>query len=153
MVSKHALAKEGVKTIFVEGGEPTIHDEFNSVINILQKNFESVTVFTNGLSDDLLSISPRTNDSIVYNFNFAHSWGNNQRIMVDKPGKRSFMVQISTETDIDSLIKTLRLYDDYLKKEIFSILVTLDCTVNIFSEAETLSKNEMILLLIVLLII
>lgn len=135
------LSKAGVETIFVEGGEPTIHSCFQEIMKFLQLHFSKVVLFTNALSSELLSFSPRISDGIVYNFNFLNDEFDDAKLLKNMPGKRSFMIQVSTYTNVDDLISRIKSFAAYLQKEEFSLILTLDCTVDIFQNSEILAKN------------
>lgn len=135
------LSKSGVETIFVEGGEPTIHSCFQEIMKFLQLHFSKVVLFTNALSSELLSFSPRISDGIVYNFNFLNDEFDDAKLLKNMPGKRSFMIQVSTYTNVDDLISRIKSFAAYLQKEEFSLILTLDCTVDIFQNSEILAKK------------
>lgn len=43
------LKKQGINTIRIMGGEPTLHSNFIEIIQISLENFEKILIFTNGL--------------------------------------------------------------------------------------------------------
>lgn len=132
------FSSNGVSTVFVEGGEPTIHSAFKDAIIILQDKFEQVVLFTNAMSDAIYSFNPRNSDSIVYNFNFVSDSFDANKYLPHKSGKRSAMIQISVKTDVQQLIDRIHAFDSFFRKDCFSLLLTLDCTADVFINAEIL---------------
>lgn len=135
------FSSNGVSTVFVEGGEPTIHSSFNKAMTILQDRFERVVLFSNAMSEAIHSFNPRSNDSIVYNFNFISDSFDTERFLQNRPGKRSVMIQIAVGTNIQQLINRIHVFDSLFEKDRLSLLLTLDCTVDIFKNAKILANK------------
>lgn len=134
-----SLAMYGVNTVYVEGGEPTIHSSFTLVMNSLQKRIDSIVLFTNALSSSLMEFLPREKDGIVYNFNFITKGFDEKKFLMNKPGKRSVIVQITKHTNVNELIERIRHFNPFFKQENYTIILTLDCTMNVFNNAEELA--------------
>lgn len=124
----------GIKHLKIMGGEPTIHPYFLDFINIAQKNFDEITIFTNAINDSISSINLRENDKIVYNFKFAKVI-NSKKLLVAQLGKRALEVQILKNLNVDvTKNNILRIFKLFPKIEVY---LTLDCTINIFSERDS----------------
>jgi len=119
----------------IMGGEPTLHPQFKNIMLIAQKYFQQVNLFTNGMSDSLLEFQPRETDGIVYNFKFNRALNNN-KLLLNKQGKRSFEIQVTKETNCEKLITDLmRIYK--MSNYTIYLNLTLDCTTDIFTEKST----------------
>ena len=125
------FSRNNVSNIKIMGGEPTIHPNFDVFMNIAQRYFESVSLFTNGISDQIYKFFPRDNDSIIYNFRFSKAYINTEKLLLDKPGRRSLEIQITSKTNIEKLEGQLREIDKDIKHRLNPCL-TLDCTEDIF---------------------
>lgn len=130
------FSSNGVKRIKIMGGEPTLHSDFDVFMTIAQDYFQQVFLFTNAINDRILSFEPRESDSVVYNFTFHKLW-NNKKLLLDKPGKRAFEIQIKHNTNIEEIIRYLQ---DFNNKDIYSV-ITLDCTSNIFEHRDVLKEK------------
>lgn len=128
----------GVPKIKVMGGEPTMHPDFGEMMIIAQKYFEKVSVFTNGLSDNLKLFNPREFDGICFNFKFSKKI-TEDTLMLDKPGMRSLEIQITEKTNVDTLLSEIKRVKLYNKDKVH-INLTLDCTENIFLHRKEISE-------------
>lgn len=124
------FSNNGVKNIRIMGGEPTIHPHFSQIIEIAQRYFERVTIFTNAINETISNISPRELDSINYNFSFSEFF-NEKKLLSDKPGTRIFEVVISRKTNLGVLLDRLNDLHRYRLNQVI-ISLSLDCTENIF---------------------
>ncbi|MBO7597470.1 MAG: radical SAM protein [Bacteroidales bacterium] len=130
-----------VPKIKIMGGEPTLHPDFAQMMKIAQKHFKGVSVFTNGLCNNLQNFKPRKKDGIVYNFKFSKKL-TKETLMLDKKGARSLEVQISEKTNAVKLVEDIKrvvALGDNIK-----VNLTLDCTENIFlhrKEIATIYEN------------
>lgn len=127
------LSSNGVEKLKIMGGEPTVHPEFKSAISLAQKYFKRIIIFTNAINDKILLITPRKQDSIIYNFNFIDVDFDVNKFLLDSPGIRAFEVQVTHNIDIEDYKRRIL----YLKNKMsdqkqMNIYLTLDCTQNIF---------------------
>lgn len=127
------------------GGEPTIHSTFSEIYTIAQKYFISVSLFTNGLSKNLIEISPREKDTIIYNFNFINQI-HPTNFKIHNQGNRAFEIQIKATTNSIEVFKQVKKLISFFPRPdstIFSL--TFDCTSNIFKNRNSLINNYMTL--------
>lgn len=124
------LKSNGVMLLKIMGGEPTIHNDFATIVKIAQVNFEQIVIFSNGTTDAIKDIKLRENDVIVYNFTFNKVFSK-EKMHFEIGGKRSFEVQVKKTTDEKELVKRILELD---KENSVRISLTLDCTSNIFAE-------------------
>jgi hypothetical protein len=143
------LSSNGIKRIKLMGGEPTIHSQFEEIYSIAQDYFDVVILFSNGLSPNIEKISPRESDIITYNGQFIFKKMRLSRLLLDKPGKRNFETQIASNIDVHETINNYSavfkriqsiLHTDILKKKL-GILLTLNCTENIFANQVVLAAK------------
>lgn len=118
-----------VSRIRLMGGEPTIHPQFGKIAEISQKLFSRVSVFTNGLSKNLLTFSPRESDGINYNGKFARSIDPNL-FMPQKQGSRTLSIVIDNKLEEKEAIETINYVKDIVPN--IKVSLTFDCTANIF---------------------
>ena len=135
----HYFSSNGVSTIKVMGGEPTIHPNFSDIMAIAQEYFTAVFLFTNGINNNVFEFKPRETDAIIYNFRFSKVL-TADKLLLDKPGRRSLEVQITSKTN------EIKLIDEILSrcgnyKERINPCLTLDCTENIFTNREKLIEK------------
>ncbi|MBR4325507.1 MAG: radical SAM protein [Bacteroidales bacterium] len=128
--------ENSVPQIKIMGGEPTLHPDFGKVMKIAQKYFKHVSLFTNGLNDNLKVFKPRKKDGIVYNFKFSKKF-TADTLMLDKKGSRSLEIQVSEKTDVKSLMEEIKRV--YSFGEHIRLNLTLDCTENIFLHRKEIS--------------
>ena len=123
------FSQKGIERIKIMGGEPTVHPDFITIATMAQDYFSSVSIFTNAVNNKIVKFEPRKNDSIVYNFSFYKLW-NIEKFLLHKPGRRAFEIQIKPTTDVDKIMMYISSLD------LFSIIIvlTLDCTSNIFDQ-------------------
>lgn len=127
------LANEGeIKKLKIMGGEPTVHPDFVKIIECAQKNFHSVHIFTNAINDELLKITPRAQDSIIYNVSCLDEDFDISKLLIDKPGGRLFETQLSSDCNLDKTKRVLFKMKKYLPNEKIAIALTLNCVENIF---------------------
>lgn len=133
------LSTNGIKILKILGGEPTLHSQWEKVIDCSQKYFESISIFSNGiLMDKLKSIKLRSSDNLILNFSFYKNWDIESLANL----KCIFSIKIEPHLDIES-------QKDYLKElsnkgGCFSLNLSLDCTENIFKSniQEYIDKTE-----------
>lgn len=133
------LDDSGFTSLKIMGGEPTTHSKFSSMIDIAQKNFSAISVFTNGLNSEVLSVNPRKRDVIVYNMNFEE-FLTEEKLLLNKPGKRTLKFQVNETTNIAILESKIRKWTS-LKPDIIKTSFTFDCTSNIFKYRELLTEK------------
>lgn len=126
------LSENGITTLKIMGGEPTIHNEFEKIVSSAQEYFETISIFTNGLNNRIKNIKLRDNDSIVFNFSFNKTLNENN-LFFENGGKRNLEIQVHKETDEKALLNRI-LEIASINKEKTHISLTLDCTSNIFIE-------------------
>lgn len=138
-VEKYSLlceyfSKNKFTLLKIMGGEPTIHSCFERLYDIAQNKFSKVNLFTNGMSKVLLSIIPRKEDSIIYNFDFIEKIPKSH-FLLEQKGIRGFEIQIRKDTNPEYVIDKIRHISSLLGMvAIFNL--TLDCTSNIFIERD-----------------
>lgn len=125
------LRENKIESLKLMGGEPTLHTNFKELVEISQKYFDRIGIFTNGLNDNFNNISLRENDSIIYNFRFNNVFST-EKFHYDIGGRRAFEVQVLQNTNEKLL--TERLLELVLEKTKTKVTLTLDCKANIFTE-------------------
>ena len=140
------LNKNEVKCLKMMGGEPTIHPEFTKIYKASQQYFESVALFTNGLNNNILKITPREKDSIVYNFLFINDKFNfNKLVPKIKSFSRLFEIVIDSKTNLDQLFENILLtYEAAEKFDIvnnISFQLTPNCIENVFQYRKELNEK------------
>lgn len=125
------FSQNGFDKIAIMGGEPTIHPDFLYIMDIAQKSFSTVYLFTNALLyTELLKYEPRESDVIVYNFNFSKNL-KPEVFLLEKKGERILDVVIDKDSNIEELAKEiLRVASfDYDK---IKVQLVMDNCLNIF---------------------
>ena len=126
--------------IAIMGGEPTIHPDFEIIMETAQTFFPSVYLFTNGLKIEVLKMfNPRDSDAIVYNFHFQKVF-NRDTFMLNKPGKRVVDIVIDSKTDVNNTICNAKRIASISPNRIILQLV-INNTCNIFKEKEQIIYN------------
>lgn len=124
------LSKNGITHLKLMGGEPTVHKDFEKIIQIAQENFKGITIFTNGINGRIENIEPRENDGITFNFLFNKNFSR-QTLFLNKEGRRTFQVQVLNDcNEIELADRIVELVN--LDKERIGVALSLDCTSNIF---------------------
>lgn len=131
------LSRSGIKSLKIMGGEPTIHTSFTRCIDIFQRYFYRISIFTNGISENIRKINIRDNDCIVLNYNFFNVNVDINKLLLNLPGSRVLEIQISKDTDENKLVNSLIKLNNYsnLISEKVGINITLDCMINIFDDS------------------
>lgn len=125
------FSQNGFDRIAIMGGEPTIHPDFLRIMEIAQKYFSIVYLFTNALLDSkLFKYEPRESDTIVYNFNFSKNL-KPETILLEKLGKRVLDVVIDKDSNIVELSKEILRVVSFDYEKIKVQLVINNC-LNIF---------------------
>lgn len=125
----HYFHDNEVVGIRLMGGEPTIHPYFGEMVTLAQSLFLRVTVFTNGLSRNLLDFSPRECDGVNYNLRFAQLFADDI-LMKDKSGTRTFSVVIYAGMNVEDILQKIGYINSIMDG--FKVSLTFDCTANIF---------------------
>ena len=133
------LRESGFTALKVMGGEPTTHSHFKAMIEIAQRYFHNVSIFTNALNDELLTIVLRASDTVVYNMNFVSQLTPN-KLLLNQPGKRSLKIQISEKTDINATLEIIEKWISFAPDRIKPSF-TFDCTQNIFLNKDILIEK------------
>lgn len=128
------LKSNGITHLKLLGGEPTVHSNFNDIVEIAQSNFNEIAIFSNGIEDKFKNIKLRDNDSIIYNFSFNKEF-TKEKFHLENGGKRAFEVQVRKDSDENDLATNLIKLVNFDKTKIH-FAFTLDCTSNIFEEKE-----------------
>ena len=124
------LKSNSIDFLKIMGGEPTLHTDFVKIIEIAQKYFDYIVIFSNGITDSIKNIRLRKNDIIVYNFTF-NKFFSREKMFFEIGGKRTFEVQIKSSTNEKELVERII---ELAKTDSIKISLTLDCTANIFEE-------------------
>ena len=128
------FSEKGYTLLKIMGGEPTVHSCFEKIYNVAQKKFSKVNLFTNGMSDILLTVVPRNEDSIIYNFDFLGRYPESH-FLIGKKGIRGFELQIRKDSNPSYIIDQIKYIWSLLgAAAIFNL--TLDCMTNIFVEKD-----------------
>ena len=145
----HFFKENKTKTLKMMGGEPTVHPDFLEMYSMAQEYFHNVNLFTNALNDNILHISPRNCDGIIYNFLFVTPTFDFNKLLPNFPDfSRVFEIVIDSNTDIVALSKRI----DYVHKnclklnimpEKISYQLTYDCMENIFRHKDLLNRKLM----------
>lgn len=130
----------GFDRIAIMGGEPTIHPDFISIMEIAQSCFDQVFLFTNALNcKKLCQFIPRDKDVIIYNANFANEL-TKEKLLLSRPGKRVLDVVINHNSKINIMEDSLsRIIYDYGNSIIIQLVIDNKC--NIFVEKEPIVRN------------
>lgn len=126
------LSENGITTLKMLGGEPSIHSSFFELVEIAKRYFPKLVIFTNGMIDFLETIELREKDGIVYNFSF-NKMLSKDKFHLDKGGVRSLEIQVHSDTDEIQLAERILELADGNSRKVRATL-TLDCTTNIFTE-------------------
>lgn len=133
------LRESRFTAIKVMGGEPTMHSQFKTMIEIAQRYFHNVSIFTNAINDELLTIVLRDSDTVVYNMNFASQLTPN-KLLLNQPGKRSLKIQISENSNVNTIIAIIEKWISFSPDRIKPSF-TFDCTQNIFLNKDILIEK------------
>ncbi len=133
------LCKNGITSLKIMGGEPTVHKQFLQIIDIAKTFFPKISIFTNALNENIQKVVLREHDSIIYNFNFASAFTEDKFVLL-QPGYRSLEVQVRADTDENHLLqKLLEVLE--LGKGRLATAFTLDCTSNILQSKSILLQK------------
>ena len=133
------LCTNGIKSLKIMGGEPTVHKDFLQIIAIAKEFFPRIAIFTNALKENIQKVELREHDSIIYNFNFASVF-TEDTFVLQQPGYRALEVQVRAGTDEKKLFqKLLNVLE--LGKGRLTTSFTLDCTSNILQSKSVLSQK------------
>lgn len=140
------LRQNNVTSLKIMGGEPTVHPNFVFLYNLSQEKFQSVSIFTNALNNEITKIRPRNNDSIVYNFLFINkTFDINKFILIpDLKFNRVFEIVIDSQINIQDLKQRIDWSYEKMRKyniKKFYFQITLNCIENIF-KYQTIINNK-----------
>lgn len=114
------------------GGEPTVHNDIEKLVEIAQNYFEGLTIFTNGINNRIGNIKLREDDCVTYNFLFNKTISE-ESLCLQNGGRRSFQVQV--HKDVDEVQLANRIVELVnIDKEKIGVALSLDCTSNIFKD-------------------
>lgn len=141
------LSDNGIIHLKMMGGEPTVHKDFEKLVEIAQSNFSEVTIFTNGINGKIKNIKLRESDCVTYNFLFNESI-TKDNLYLENGGNRNFQVQVLKDSDEIKLAnRIVELVN--IDKEKIGVALSLDCSANIFKDRkiliEKLSNMEKVL--------
>lgn len=139
------LQENGVSSLKIMGGEPTVHTEFVTCMTVAQRCFPSVILFTNAVNDEIKRISIRRNDCITYNFHFIDEEFDVEKFRFDQPGRRGIEVQIASDTNVVRLKERIHWLaaaaDMKRRSDIIRFNLTLNCMENIFDNQNVLIEK------------
>ena len=133
------LKENGITFLKIMGGEPTVHNDFEKIIEIAQNHFTGLSLFTNGINRRIKNIHFRDTDSVVFNFLFSKLLSE-ETLYLENGGKRNLEIQIHSDTDEVELVKSI-INIARIDKDRIHISLTLDCTSNIFLEKNVIVKK------------
>lgn len=128
------------------GGEPTVHPNFDSLYPYFQSKFKQVTLFSNALNNKIKDIVPRATDYITYNGFFVNESFDTEKFLPRNPHKFLRIIQnvVNVNFDLDNFKKRAFFVRNFFKsvglEEYYSMALSLDCTEDLFSNAEQLNK-------------
>lgn len=146
------LLMENFNNLKLLGGEPTIHPNFDKLYPYFQSKFKQVTLFTNALNDKVKSIEPRPDDYITYNGFFVNNTFDTEKFLPHNPNNflRTIQNVVNTSIEFDKFKERAIFVRDFFKdtglENNYVMALSLDCTEDIFAQAERL--NEIFLELI-----
>lgn len=133
------LSENGVQHLKIMGGEPTIHNDFETLIEIAQEHFSAITVFTNGINERIKNVELREDDVITYNFLFNKTLSEHN-LFLENGGSRSFQVQVLKDCDeaalADRIVELAK-----IDEEKIDVILSFDCKSNIFKDKDILVKK------------
>lgn len=133
------LKENGITYLKIMGGEPTVHKDFEKIIDCAQRFFDGISLFTNGINDRIANVKFRDSDSVIFNFSF-NKLLNEERFHFENGGKRNLEIQLHHDTDeIEFANRILDIAN--LNRDKIHITLTLDCTSNIFLEKMEIVKK------------
>lgn len=132
------LSSNNMHRIRIMGGEPTVHSSFEEIIAISQAYFESIIIFTNAMNNRIINIHPRSDDAIVYNFNFISYKFNIDKFLLDLPGRRKLEIQIGSNTNVAHIINKLSILKGISN---LKINLTLNCMEDVFDNKKVLEQK------------
>ena len=128
------FSSNGYSQLKIMGGEPTIHNDFLEFVEIAQRYFDSINIFTNAINDQLTCIEPRSEDAIIYNFKFS-KFLTKEKLLLSSPGDRALEVQITSHIHQERLLSEIKRIVS-LAPDRIKVYLTLDCTSEIFKERD-----------------
>ena len=135
--------QNGFDKIAIMGGEPTIHPNFLQIMELSQKYFPSVYLFTNAIEGEILTqYLPRKTDTIIYNFSFSQSVTKNA-LLLNNLGERIFDVVIDHSVDSDQIVSNMKQIIELLEGDImrFKVQLVINNTCNIFKHKKKIIYN------------
>lgn len=142
------LRNNNINYLKIMGGEPTIYPLFKEIYLEAQNIFGTLALFTNALNDVILEISPRKEDSIIYNFVFVNKKFNFKKLLPKIDGFiRVFEVVIDSKANLTELFGKLDFsYTSSQKLGISKYIrfqLTLNCMEDIILNKNTLNEKLM----------
>ena len=133
------LSSNGVVHLKMMGGEPTVHNDFEKLVEIAQNHFSGMTIFTNGINNRIKNIKLREEDCVTYNFLFNKTISK-ENLNLENGGRRNFQVQV--HKDVDEIQLANRIVElENIDREKIGVALSLDCTSNIFKDRKILIKK------------
>jgi len=140
------LLSDSFSNLKLLGGEPTIHPDFESLFPYFQSKFRRVTLFTNALNDKIKKIKLRSEDFITYNGYFINDSFDTEKFLPRNPAKflRTIQNVLNSSFDFEKFEQRALLVRDFFRnaglEKNYAMALSLDCTEDIFSQAEELNK-------------
>ena len=135
------LKEEGhIERLKIMGGEPTVHNDFLEIVNIAQKVFPSIHIFTNGVNDEIAKVKMRENDTIIYNLSCMGEQYPSAKLLPEQNFVHAYETRIDSKCSIDRIMRVISHVHSIVGDEIV-INLTLDCTEDIFTNKEVLINN------------
>lgn len=133
------FSSNGYNHLKIMGGEPTTLDELPTFISYAQDKFENVSIFTNGINNNIEKLFLRATDRIIYNFKF-NKLLTKEKLLLGQPGIRALEVQVTSKTDENKLFRHLESIVDLCPERIH-VFFTIDCVSDIFKEHTDVVKK------------
>lgn len=140
------LLEGNFKNLKLLGGEPTIHPNFNELYQYFQGKFPQVTLFTNALNDKVKTLTLRPADYITYNGFFINESFDLEKFLPKNksPFLRTIQNVINLAFDFELFKKRAIRVRDFFRsigqEKNYVMALSLDCTEDIFTNAEELNK-------------
>lgn len=144
------LKNEGnISVLKIMGGEPTVHPYFVQMVEVAQRNFDSIHIFTNAINSEIEHINLRKKDSIIYNVACLPISPKPSRLLLNQDGGRMFETQISSDCDTEIIKEKLFNVYHLIKDKRMAVALTLNCIEDIFENRSIIIRkwNDMVVYL------
>lgn len=133
------LSENGIKTLKIMGGEPTVHDNFEKLVEIAISRFDYIEIFSNGLNDKVKNLHLRPKDCVIYNFLFNKNFSK-ERLYLESGGERAFHTQVHASVNEKELAERLVSLVSIDRNRI-GVALSMDCASNIFKDRSRLIEK------------